>query len=80
MDNESYYRYFAPASGLAKDFKNLETTIVWLTEYRTYGILISEGAHTATVEFNLRGETVTEEVENDEYTYWHDYAIEYERE
>lgn len=62
------------------DNNHEQPQIVWLTEYRTYGILLSEGAHHATVEFRLGDEIVTEEVENDEYTYWHDHATEYERE
>lgn len=61
-------------------WEDLDVQAVWLTEYRTYGILLREGAHTATVQFKVDGETVTEEVENDEYTYWQDHAIEYERE
>lgn len=50
--------------------------LVWLNEYRAYGALLREGTHTALVSFMLDGETVQEEVENDEWEFWEDHVSE----
>jgi hypothetical protein len=54
--------------------------VVWLSEYRTYGFLLREGVHVSTVAFTNPedGERVIESIENDEWTYWSEYAIDYE--
>lgn len=59
--------------------KDENDVLVWLREYRTYGVLLREGPHTALVQFRLNDEeVVTEEIENDEWEYWEEHAIEYE--
>lgn len=50
--------------------------LVWLSEYRRYGILLREGTHTALVSFEVDGEMVQEEVENDEWEFWEDHVSE----
>lgn len=54
--------------------------VVWLTEYRTYGFLLHEGVHVSTISFTnpANGERVIEQIENDEYEFWGDYAIDYD--
>lgn len=56
--------------------------VVWLTEWRAYGFLLNEGAHVSTVTFTSpeTGERLIEQVENDEYYYWRERAIEYDDE
>lgn len=56
--------------------------VVWLTEYRTYGFLLHEGAHVSTISFinPENGERLIEQVENDEYEYWGEHAIDYDAE
>ena len=56
----------------------LDKPVVWLTEYRTFGWLIQEGAHFATVVYTVDGNDYEEQIENDEYIIWGDYAIDYE--
>lgn len=53
--------------------------VVWLTEWRTYGFLLYEGAHYSTVSFRSpqTGERIIEQIENDEYELWGDWAIDY---
>lgn len=54
--------------------------VVWLTEYRTYGFLLHEGAHVSTISFTNpeTGEGLIESVENDEWERWEDHAIDYD--
>lgn len=56
-----------------------QITPVWLTEYRTWGLLIREGAYTSLIEFydSVRMERVEEEIENEEWDYWEGHAVDY---
>lgn len=52
--------------------------IVWLTEVRTYGLLIRRDAFMSTVVIPRGKQWITLEIENDEYEMWEDRATEYE--
>lgn len=54
--------------------------VVWLTEYRTFGWLIKEGAHFSTVVYTAEGIDYEEAIENDEFKLWDDYGTDYESE
>jgi len=54
--------------------------IVWLTEWRTYGFLLYEGAYFSTVSFISpeTGERLIEQIENDEYELWQEHSHDYD--
>lgn len=52
--------------------------IVWLTEVRTYGVLIKMGAFYSTVQYARNGEEIIELIENNEFETWREHAIDYE--
>ncbi len=61
-------------------WKQPEYTVVWLSEYRTFGYLLQEGAFTSLIRFMHEGEDIEEQIENDEYNLWEEHAIDYESE
>ena len=54
--------------------------VVWLTEWRTYGILLHVGAHVSTITFTHphTGERLVVQIENDEYRHWEETALGYD--
>lgn len=48
----------------------MTTTIIWLTEERTYGILVSLGAYVSRVRYTYKGIDYDTYVENDEFEIW----------
>lgn len=52
--------------------------VVWLTEVRTYGLLIRRDTFLSIVAIPRDGEWELHEIENDEYKFWEDAAIGYE--
>lgn len=57
-----------------------EPEIVWLSEERTYGILVQLGAYYSMVCYTRGGIDYHVQVPNDEIEYLEDYAIDYEEE
>lgn len=55
----------------------MDNEIVWLTYYRTYAKLVSRGAFFSVVEIPDAGRVL---IENDDYEFWEDRAIEFESE
>lgn len=51
--------------------------IVWLTEERTYAILVRLGAWYSTVKYTRGGVDYEVVVSNDEFEYWEDHAIDH---
>lgn len=51
--------------------------VVWLTEERTYGVLILMGAHFSVIRYYRNGVGHDMLIENEEYEFWEDRAIEY---
>ena len=52
--------------------------VVWLTEDRMFAWLINRGAHYSLVKFERDGHEFTALIENDEYEFWEERAIDYE--
>lgn len=52
--------------------------IVWLNQWRTYAILLNRGAYFSQVKIIRKGQEVLLDVENDEYEFWEDHAIDFE--
>lgn len=51
---------------------------IWLFEERTFGVLIEMGAYFSRVRYVHGGIDYDIYVENDEFEFWEDHAIEYE--
>jgi hypothetical protein len=52
--------------------------VVWLTESRTFAFLEHRGAHVSTVFWLADEVAIFEIVENNEYVFWKERAIEFE--
>lgn len=59
-----------------------DNEVVWLTEWRTHGFVVSEGAYVTRVRFinPTTGEWDEDNIENDELKRWEDHALDYESE
>lgn len=57
----------------------IDYSVVWLTEYRTFGWLLQQGAHfSKVVYYDDLNQMQEEQIENDEYITWEEKAINYE--
>lgn len=54
--------------------------IVWLTEERTYAYLVRRNAFFSLVRYSRGGIDYEIEIENDEYVFREDHAVDYESE
>ncbi len=77
IDGEGFY---IRKQNLSVWSEHIKKPIVWLTEYRTFGWLLQQGAFFSTIVYSVDGIDYEEQIENDEYELWEDYGTDYEYE
>lgn len=58
----------------------LDREVVWLKSARHFAWLVSRGAWYSEVEWTENGVTITDTVENNDYEFWEERAIEFDSE